>query len=140
MPIDPVKPINSMLQLDLDMGKEDARQREQPKTKDAGKAAIVNISDEAKEKARSRAVENEEFKDKRVKSSPLIANAEIERMKEILNKPKAGGSGSGSGSGSGGMGTGKMSRDITKNYKAGGKVKSASSRADGCAIRGKTRA
>ena len=33
----------------------------------------------------------------------------------------------------------KSNRDITKNYKAGGKVKSASSRADGCAIRGKTK-
>jgi len=45
-----------------------------------------------------------------------------------------------SGSGSGSMGTGKMNRDISKNMKAGGKVKSASARADGCAIRGKTRA
>ena len=38
--------------------------------------------------------------------------------------------------GSGGMGTGKMSRDITKNYKKGG---SASSRADGCCVKGKTK-
>ena len=44
------------------------------------------------------------------------------------------------GVGGGGMGTGKMSRDITKNYSKGGKVKSASARADGCAIRGKTKA
>lgn len=34
----------------------------------------------------------------------------------------------------------KSNRDLTKNYKAGGKVSSASKRADGCAIRGKTRA
>jgi hypothetical protein len=134
MPIEPIKPISSTLQLDLDMGKEDTRQREQPKTKDAGKAAIVNISDEAIEKARSRAAENEEFKDKRTPKSDLIRQAEIERMKEILNKPKVGGGGGG------GMGTGKMNRDISKNYKSGGKVKSASARADGCAIRGKTRA
>ena len=40
------------------------------------------------------------------------------------------------GGGGGGMGTGKMNRDITKNYKAGG---TASSRADGCAVRGKTK-
>jgi hypothetical protein len=32
----------------------------------------------------------------------------------------------------------KSNRDITKNYKAGGKV-TASSRADGCAVRGKTK-
>lgn len=34
----------------------------------------------------------------------------------------------------------KSNRDITKNYKTGGKVSSASKRADGCAIRGRTRA
>ena len=33
----------------------------------------------------------------------------------------------------------KSNRDITKNYKAGGKVSSASKRADGCAVRGKTK-
>jgi len=44
-----------------------------------------------------------------------------------------------SGGGGGGMGLGKMNRDITKNYKKGGKVSSASKRGDGCAIRGKTK-
>jgi hypothetical protein len=43
-------------------------------------------------------------------------------------------------SGGGGGGMPKLNRDITKNYKAGGKVSSASKRADGCAIKGKTRA
>jgi hypothetical protein len=43
------------------------------------------------------------------------------------------------GGGSGSMGTGKMNRDISKNMKKGGKVSSASKRADGCAIKGKTR-
>jgi hypothetical protein len=33
----------------------------------------------------------------------------------------------------------KSNRDITKNYKSGGKVSSASKRADGCAIKGKTK-
>lgn len=33
----------------------------------------------------------------------------------------------------------KSNRDITKNYKAGGKVSSAAKRADGCAIKGKTK-
>ena len=33
----------------------------------------------------------------------------------------------------------KLNRDITKNHKKGGKVSSASKRADGCAIKGKTR-
>jgi hypothetical protein len=40
----------------------------------------------------------------------------------------------------GGGGIPKLNRDLTKNMKAGGKVSSASKRADGCAIRGKTRA
>jgi hypothetical protein len=42
--------------------------------------------------------------------------------------------------GGGGGAMPKSNRDLTKNYKAGGKVSSASKRADGCAIRGKTRA
>lgn len=90
------------------------------------------VKDKAKQdKARAKAAENEEFKDKRQPKSDLIRQAELDKMKEILNKPKGGGGG-------GGMGMGKMNRDITKNYKAGGKV-SASSRADGIAQRGKTR-
>ena len=63
-----------------------------------------------------------------------------ERLNDMgyYNKaPKGGGS---TGGGSGGMGTGKMNRDISKLYKSGGKVKSASARADGCCIRGKTKA
>jgi DNA-binding protein H-NS len=43
-------------------------------------------------------------------------------------------------SGGGGGGVPKLNRDLTKNMKKGGKVSSASKRADGCAIRGKTRA
>jgi hypothetical protein len=42
--------------------------------------------------------------------------------------------------GGGGGAMPKSNRDLTKNYKVGGKVSSASKRADGCAIRGKTRA
>lgn len=85
--------------------------------------------DKAKQdKARSKAAENEEFKDKRQPKSPLIRQAEIERMKDILNMPKGGGGG-----GSGGM---KSMKYEPKTFKAGG---TASSRADGCAMRGKTR-
>lgn len=53
-----------------------------------------------------------------------------ERYEELQKSKKGGGGGA----------MPKSNRDITKNYKAGGKVKSASARADGCAIRGKTRA
>jgi hypothetical protein len=52
----------------------------------------------------------------------------------------AAGRGSTGGGGGGGMGNTKLSnRDLTKAYKKGGKVSSASKRADGCAIKGKTR-
>jgi hypothetical protein len=88
---------------------------------------------EAQEKAKARKAENEEFKDKRVKASPLTVSSELAKMKEILAKPKGGGGG--------GIPSDKMDKMKKMNYKSGGTVKSsASKRADGCAIRGKTRA
>ena len=45
----------------------------------------------------------------------------------------------GGGGGGGGGGMPKVNRDITKNYKKGGKISSASKRADGCAVKGKTK-
>ena len=113
-------------------------------------------AEEAKEKAKARAAENEDFKDKRVKSSPLIANAEIEKMKELLGgkpiktssqssmlSPKGNvtAAGSGGAGGSGDLEKGMMGGRFKPVAKAkGGTIKSASSRADGCAIKGKTRA
>ena len=44
------------------------------------------------------------------------------------------------GAGGGGMPMDKMDKMKKMNYKSGGSVKSASARADGCCIRGKTRA
>jgi hypothetical protein len=86
------------------------------------------------ETAIARKAENEEFKDKRVKASPLVVSSELAKMKEILAKPKGGGGG-------GGVPSDKMDKMKKMNYKSGGTVKSsASKRADGCAIRGKTRA
>jgi len=88
--------------------------------------------DKAIDKAKARKAENEEFKDKRVKASPLVVEAELAKMKE-LTAPKS--------KGGGGMPSDKMDKMKKMNYKSGGTVKSsASSRADGCAIRGKTRA
>ena len=84
------------------------------------------------EKAKARAAENEEFKDKRTKASPLVQKAEVEKMREILSKPKGGGGGGG--------GIPKSSKHEPFKMKSGGKVSSASKRADGCCIRGKTRA
>ena len=133
-----VNPISPSAQIDLGL---EGISEQMPKKRpaDPGYREIHEKYNPPEKDLKAKAAENEEFKDKRVKSNPLAANAEIARMKEILNAPKGGGS-TGMGGGGGGMGTGKMNRDITKNYKAGGKVSSASKRADGIAIRGKTRA
>lgn len=90
--------------------------------------------EEKAEKARARKAENEEYKDKRTKASPLVQKAEVEKMREILGRGKGGG-----GMGGGADLEGKMGgKALKKNYKSGGKV-TASSRADGCAMRGKTK-
>jgi hypothetical protein len=85
------------------------------------------------DKAKTKAAENEDFKDKRQPKSDLIRQAELDKMKEILKMPKSGGGG-------GGAGIPKVGPKRPLDMKSGGKVKSASSRADGCCIRGKTRA
>jgi hypothetical protein len=91
----------------------------------------LHEAEKAKEKAKTYGVSDEYFKDKRTPKSDLIRQAEIEKMKEIVNKPKGGGGG-----GSGGV---KSMKYEPKSYKSGGKVSSASARADGIATKGKTR-
>lgn len=125
----PIKPIASSAQIALGLeGEPEQLQRKKPA--DPGYKEVHEKYNPPEKDQKGKAAENKEFEDKRAKSSPLIAKAEIERMKEILDKPKGGGGGA----------MPKSNRDITKNYKAGGKVSSASKRADGCAIRGRTRA
>jgi hypothetical protein len=99
------------------------------------KAAVEKLDkQEAEKEAKKRAAENKYFEDKRVKPSPIVVEAELAKMKEILAKPKGGGGG-------GGIPSDKMDKMKKMNYKSGGTVKSsASKRADGIAIRGKTRA
>ena len=90
--------------------------------------------DKAIDKAKARKAENAEYADKRVKPSPLVVEAELAKMKEITAPKSKGGGG-------GGMPSDKMDKMKKMNYKSGGTVKSsASKRADGCCIRGKTRA
>jgi len=112
---------------------------EKPQRGKAGPSAfdeILTREEKAREKAKDRAVENKEFEDKRQPKSDLIRQTEIARMKEILDKSKGGGGGGG-----GGSMTDPMERKTKPYNKAkGGVIKSASTRADGCAIRGKTRA
>ena len=92
---------------------------------------ISEAHDVKMEKARTRAIENENFKDKRQPKSDLIRQAELDKMKEILDKPKGGGGG--------GAGIPKVGPKRSLDMKSGGKVSSASKRADGCAIKGKTK-
>lgn len=112
---------------------------EKPQRGKAGPSAfdeILTREEKEREKNKSKAIENEDFKDKRQPKSDLIRQAEIARMKEILDKPKSGGGGMG-----GGSMTDPMERKTKPYNKAkGGIIKSASKRADGIAIRGKTRA
>ena len=133
--VSPVKPV-SPIQKEFNFGDNpDKSQRSNPF------AEILDREEKAYEKAKNKAAENEEFKDKRVKASPLVVESELAKMKEILSKSKSGGSSGGSsGGGGGGVPSDKMDKMKKMNYKAGGSVSSASKRADGCAIRGKTKA
>lgn len=126
----PIKPIASSAQIDLGLeGNPEQLQRKKPA--DPGYKEVHEKHNPPEKDRKGKAAENEEFKDKRAKSSPLVANAEIAKMKEILDKPRGGGGGGGAG------GVKSMKYEPVK-YAKGGKV-SASSRADGCAMRGKTR-
>lgn len=78
--------------------------------------ARAEVADIAKEERLRRVAENE--------------------YKKVPGLSRAGGSGGG---GDFGLGIQKMNRDIKRTYKKGGSVSSASKRADGCIIKGKTR-
>jgi hypothetical protein len=124
-----VDPISSSAQIALGLeGNPEQLQRKRPV--DPGYREIHEKYNPPEKDSKGKAAENKEFEDKRQPKSDLIRQTEIARMKEILDKSKGG---------SGGGGMPKLNRDITKNYKAGGKVKSASARADGCCIKGKTK-
>jgi len=126
-----VDPISSSAQISLGL-EGDPEQLQRKKPVDPGYREIHEKYNPPEKDTKGKAAENKEFEDKRQPKSDMIRQTEIARMKEILDKSKSGGGGGG--------GVPKSNRDITKNYKAGGKVSSASKRADGCAIRGKTRA
>jgi hypothetical protein len=130
----PIKPIASSAQIDLGFESE-PEQLQRKKPADPGYKEVHEKHNPPEKDHKGKAAENKEFEDKRAKSSSLVAKTEIERMKEILDKPRGGGGG-----GSGGVGGIKSMKYEPKTFKAGGKVSSASKRADGCAIRGKTRA
>jgi hypothetical protein len=129
MPSSRVNPISPAAQLDLGFGSS-PEQLQKGKAADPGYKEIHEKHNPPEKDVKGKAAENKEFADKRQPQSPLIRQQAINNMKQMLNM-------AGSVSGGGGA-IPKSNRDITKNHKKGGKV-SASSRADGCAVRGKTR-
>jgi hypothetical protein len=130
-------------QMGFDFGDEDSRK--------------LMKADEARKKAREFVSSDPEYAKKLEKREEAKRQDEAmrEKVKEMAAKKAAlaqssmispsgnttaAGRGETSKGGGGGGAMPKSNRDLTKNYKSGGKVSSASKRADGCAIRGKTRA
>ncbi len=125
----PIKPIASSAQIDLGFGS-NPEQLQRKKPADPGYKEIHAIHNPSEKDPKGKAAENKEFANKQVKPSPLIRQAAINNMKQMLNMASAASD----------LEKGMMGNKLKKpNYKAGGKV-SASSRADGIAIRGRTRA
>jgi hypothetical protein len=138
-----VNPVSSTEQLNLDFGDAQSRQERESKPRDPGKAATIKISDEA---VTEREAQKNLDKIKTNKAKAEIADiaAKEKANKVDANEYKkypasirpAGGSGGGGSS----QNLLQKMNPLSKPYKAGGKVKSASARADGCCVRGKTRA
>jgi len=141
---DPIKAMEIMNQLNLDYGNEpEAKSR----SKSNDRASNLDKAEQFKQNVEDAITEREAQKNLR-KIETNKAKAEIADIaaKERANRAEANeykkypASTRPAGGGGGGGGMPKINRDITKNMKSGGKVKSASSRADGCCVRGKTRA
>jgi hypothetical protein len=113
-----------MSQLSLDIGKPSAQNQQKMKTIDP------EAGNKFKEKYLSEIEANRVLRE-------MEKNKAIDKARDFVKNGKAAFGPSGGGGGGGGMP--KMNRDITKNMKKGGKVSSASSRADGCAVKGKTK-
>lgn len=98
---------------------------------------VVEKLDKEKAADKAKAEINKMAEEHRAKVKAESPRTYTERLQDMDRLPKPSSSGA-----SGNMGINKLSsRDLTKNNKAGGIVRSsASSRADGCAIRGKTKA
>lgn len=125
-----VNPISPSAQLDLGLGSTPEQlQRKRPA--DPGYKEVHAIHNPPEKDQKAKAAENKEFEDKRKPQSPLIRQAAINDMKQMLNMASAASD----------LEKGMMGNKLKKpNYKSGGKVSSASKRADGIAIRGRTRA
>ena len=122
---DSIKAMEIMSQLNMEGGKEpSAKARSMANDKDKNPEVAEKFkSDLEKAKAEVRRISEET----KAKSEAERPRTYTERLQDMGRLPKGGGV------------MPKSNRDITKNYKTGGKVSSASKRADGCAIRGRTK-
>jgi hypothetical protein len=102
------------------------KEKFEPSEYDKAAEKVKLENEKAKAEARKMA---EEF---RAKTEAERPRTYTERLQDMGRLPKP--------SGGGGGGAAGDTKFLKPKYKSGGKVKSASSRADGCAIRGKTRA
>lgn len=91
----------------------------------------VEKLDKEKAAEKARAELNKMAEETRAKKDAERPRTYTERLQDMGRLPKPTGGGGGDFSGM---------KGLDKPFKAGGKVSSASKRADGCAIRGKTRA
>ena len=130
MPSSRVNPISSAAQLDLGFGST-PEQLQKGRAADPGYKEVHEKYNPPTKDAGAKAAENEEFKDKRQQRSKLIQQTEMAKINEILNKPKSGAPI--------GATTDLMERKAKPFNRAKGGLISASSRADGCAVRGKTK-
>ena len=125
-----VNPISPSTQIDLGFGS-DPEQLQRKKPAAEGYKEIHEKHNPSEKDPKGKATENKEFTDKRQPQSPLIRQQAINNMKQMLNMAGTAGD----------LEKGMMGSRLKKpNYKSGGKVSSASKRADGIAIRGRTRA
>ena len=127
MPSSRVNPISPAAQLDLGFGST-PEQLQKGRAADPGYKEVHEKYNPPEKDQKAKAAENKEFEDKRQQRSKLIQQTEMANIKEIFERSKGGGGAAGIPK------TGKKPYD----FKKGGKV-SASSRADGCAVRGKTK-
>jgi hypothetical protein len=84
--------------------------------------------------------ENKRKKVEEAKAKVRAIAEQVRAEKEAERKPKKDFGHTRAGSGGAGGGDFSGMKGLDKPFKAGGKVSSASKRADGCAVRGKTRA
>ena len=122
---DPIKAMEMMNQLNLGYGNEPEFKRR----------SMSNNPKFSPEKAAEFRMALETEKEANRVLREMKRDQAIEKAREFVKEGKS----AFGPSGGGGGGMPKSNRDLTKNYKKGGNVASASKRADGCAIKGKTK-